>query len=119
MGRTFFLEARLLATGIRSRVVLGTGRSTIARAIGQFFLGGGEDELRNFSEEKKKNNVGIRTYAHSFNSPVQLPLAHGDTAEKVRFNHFFMIQLFLLLALTSPNPNPSQVLTLASSPHYH
>ena len=43
------------------RVVLGTGRLTIARAIGQFFLGGGggvdkvcEDELRKFSEEKKK-----------------------------------------------------------------
>ena len=70
--------------------------------------------LENFQrKKKKKNNVGIRTHAHSSNSPVQLPLAHGGTAEKVCFNHFFMIQLFLLLALTSPNPNPSQVLALA------
>ena len=42
-------------------VVLGTGRLTIARPIGQFFLGGGgggEDELRKFSEgKKKKKNV--------------------------------------------------------------
>ena len=60
------------------RVVLGTGRLTIARAIGNFFFCG-EDELRKFSEEKKKkkkNNVAVRTHAHSFNSPVQLPLAH-------------------------------------------
>ena len=37
-------------------VVLGTGRLTIARAFGQifFFGGGGEDELRKFSEGKKK-----------------------------------------------------------------
>ena len=70
--------------------------------------------LENFQrKKKKKNNIGIRTHAHSSNSPVQLPLAHGGTAEKVCFNHFFMIQLFLLLALTSPNPNPSQVLALA------
>ena len=34
------------------RVVLGTGRLTIAHAIGQIFWGG-EDELRKFSEEKK------------------------------------------------------------------
>ena len=81
-----------------------------------FFFGGGGggNKLRKFSEQKKKqNNVGIRIHAHSFNSPVQLPLAHRDTAEKVCLNHFFMIQLFLLLALTSPNPNPSQVLALA------
>ena len=69
--------------------------------------------LENFQRKKKKNNVEIRTDAHSFNSPVQLPLAHPGTAEKVCLNHFFMIQLFLLLALTSPNPNPSQVLALA------
>ena len=80
-----------------------------------YFLGGGEDELRKFSEEKKKKKeyFGIRTHAHSFNSPVQLPPAHRDTAEETCLNHFFMIQLFLLLALTSPNPNPSQVLALA------
>ena len=37
-----------------------------------------EAELRKFSEkkkEKKKNIVGIRTRAHSFVGPVQLPLA--------------------------------------------
>ena len=43
------------------RVVLGTGRLTIARAIGQFFFwgggGGGEDELRKFSEGKKKKRI--------------------------------------------------------------
>ena len=83
-----------------------------ARYWANFFFGGGEDELRKFSEEKKKkNNVRIRTHAHSFNSPVQLPLAHRHTTEKACLNHFFMIQLFLLLALTSPNP--SQVLALA------
>ena len=57
---------------------------------------------------------GKMNFAHSFNSPVQLPLAHRDTAENVCLNHFFMIQLFILLALTSPNPNPSQVLALTS-----
>ena len=52
--------------------------------------------LENFQrKKKKKNNVEIRTHAHSFNSPVQLPLAHQDTAEEVCLNHFFMIQLFL------------------------
>ena len=100
-----------------SRVVLGTGRLTIARAIGKFFFGGGgggKMNLENFQRKKKKKNiVGIRTHAHSFNSPVQLPLAHRNTAEKVCLNYFFMIQLFLLLALTSPNPNPSQVLALS------
>ena len=71
--------------------------------------------LENFQrkKKKKKNNAGIRTHAHSFYSPVQLPLAHPGSAEEVCLNHFFMIQLFLLLALTSPNPNPSQVLALA------
>ena len=55
-----------------------------------------EDELRKFSEEKKKkkNIFGIRTHAHSFNSPVQLPLAHRDAAEEVCLNHFH-----------SPSPN--------------
>ena len=77
------------------------------------FFGGGKMNLEIFRGKKKKNNVRITTHAHSFNSPVQLPLAHRDTAEKVCLNHFFMIQLFLLLALTSPNPNPSQVLALA------
>ena len=79
------------------------------------FFKGGKMNLENFQrgKKKKKKNVGIRTHAHSFNSPVQLPLAHRDTAEKVCFNHLFMIQLFLLLALTSPNPNSSEVLALA------
>ena len=66
--------------GYLVRVVLGTGRLTVARAIEKIILGGGggEDELRKFSEEKKKKkeNVRIRTHAHSFNSPVKLPLAH-------------------------------------------
>ena len=72
-----------------------------ARYWARFFFGGGggggewEDELRKFSEEKKKNIVGIRTHAHSFHSTVQLPLAQRDTAEDVSLNHFFMIQLFL------------------------
>ena len=79
-----------------------------------FFWGGGKMNLENFQREKKKKNiVGIRTHARSFNSPVQLPLAHRNTAEEVCLNHFFMVQLFLLLALTSSNPNPSQVLVLA------
>ena len=51
--------------------------------------------LENFQRKKKKNIVGIRTHAHSFNSPVQLPLAHRDTAAEVCLNHFFMIQLIL------------------------
>ena len=45
-------------------IVLGTGRLTIARAIGQiFFLDEvREVEVRKFSEEKKKKDiVGIRT----------------------------------------------------------
>ena len=66
-------------------VVLSTGRLTIARAIGQFFLGGGggEDELRKFTERKKKKNIArIRTHAHSFNGPVQLPLAHRYTLKR-------------------------------------
>ena len=38
--------------------MLGTGRLTIARAIGQFFFwGGGGDELRKFSEEKKRKRI--------------------------------------------------------------
>ena len=94
------------------RVVLGTGRLTIARAIGHFFLGGGggggKMNLENFQRKKKKR---ILSRLEPINSPVQLPLAHRDTAEEVGLNHFFMIQLFLLLALTSPNP--SQVLALA------
>ena len=68
------------------RVVLGTGRS-ITRAIGQFFLLDEvwEVELRKSSEKKKeKNIVEIRTHAHSFDGPVQLPLAHRDTAVEFR-----------------------------------
>ena len=83
-----------------------------ARYWAKIFFGGGKMNLENFQRKKKKNIVGIRTHARSFNSPVQLPLAHRNTAEEVCFNHFFMIKLFLLLALTSPNPNPSQVLAL-------
>ena len=55
-----------------------------------------EVELRKFSEEKKKKNiVGIRTHAHSFNGPVQVPLAHRDTAVEFCLNNSFIIQLFL------------------------
>ena len=54
-----------------------------------------EDELRIFSEETIENIIGIRTHTHSFKSPVQLPLAHRDTAEEVCLNHVFMIQLLL------------------------
>ena len=59
------------------RFVLGTGRLTIARAIGQkiFLDEVREIELRKCSEKKKKSIVGIRTYAHFFEGPVQLPLA--------------------------------------------
>ena len=65
----------------------------------EIFLGG-EDELRKFSEEKKRNNVGIRTHAHFFNSPVQLPLAHRDTAEKGLFKpHLYDT------AISSRSPN--------------
>ena len=54
-----------------------------------------EIELRKFSEEKKKNIVGIRTHAHSFNGPVQVPLAYRDTAAEFCLNNSFIIQLFL------------------------
>ena len=79
--------------------MLGTGRLTIARAIGHIFFGGGtrlgKMNLEIFSEEKKKCQ-DVRTHAHSFNSAVPLLLAHGDTAKEVRLNHFFMLQLFLV-----------------------
>ena len=66
------------------RVVLGTCRLTIACAIGKFFLGGGKMNVENFQRKKKLiNNVAIRTHAHSFNSPVQLQLAHLGTTEEV------------------------------------
>ena len=46
---------RCRTSDIHIWVVLGTGRMAIARAIGQIFWGGHwEDELRKFSEEKKK-----------------------------------------------------------------
>ena len=55
-----------------------------------------EVELRKFSVKKKeKNIVGIRTHVHSFNGPVQLPLAHRDKAAELCLNHSFIIQLFL------------------------
>ena len=56
-----------------------------------------EFELRKFSEKKKekKNIVRIRNHAHSFDGPMQLPLAHRDTAAKFCFNHSFIEQLFL------------------------
>ena len=47
------LELQPLVCG---RVVLGTGRLTIARAIEKIILGG-EDELRKFSEETKKKRI--------------------------------------------------------------
>ena len=85
--------------------MLGTGPLTIARAIGRIFfldevwkvelekifretkkknIVGLEPmlipltkvELRKFSEKKKKEYCRIRTNAHSFDEPVQLPLAH-------------------------------------------
>ena len=57
-------------------------------------------ELQKFSENKKKKKkkkeiVGIRTHAHSFDGPVQLPLAHRDNAAEIGLNHSFIIQLFL------------------------
>ena len=56
-----------------------------------------EVEVGKFSVKKKKekNIVGIRTHAHSFNGPVQLPLAHRDTAVKFCLNHSFITLLFL------------------------
>ena len=50
-----------------------------------------------FREKKKKKNiVGIRrTHAHSFDWPVQLPLAQRDTAAEFCLNHSFITQLFL------------------------
>ena len=79
--------------------MLGTGRLTLARAIGLIcFLDEVlEVELRKFSEKKKKkkNNVGIRTHARSIDGPMQLPLAHRDTTAEFCLMHSFIIQLFL------------------------
>ena len=73
----------MLFDDLLQRVVLGTGRLTIARAIGQIF-GGGKMNLENFQRKKKKKNiVGIRTHAHSFNSPVQLPPAHQTPLKRL------------------------------------
>ena len=78
--------------------MLGTGRLTIARAIGRILILGEvwEVEFRKFSEKKNESIVGIRTHAHSFDGPVQLPLAHRDTAAELCINHSFIIQLFLV-----------------------
>ena len=45
--------------------------------------------------KKKKNQiiVGIRTHAHSFDGPVQLPLRYQDTLIELCLNHTFNIQL--------------------------
>ena len=79
--------------------MLGTGRLTIARAIVVVFGRVWEVELGKISvikrRKKRKNIVRIRTRAHSFNGPVQLPLAHRDTAAEFCLNHSFIIQLFL------------------------
>ena len=77
----------------------------------------GKLNLENFQRKKKKKNiVGIRTHAHSFNGPVQIPLAHRDSC-RVSFKqllYYTAISSFSsLLALTSPNPNTSQILALA------
>ena len=66
--------------------MLGTGRLTIARGIGRnfFWTRFGKLNLEIFQRKKKKNIVGIRTHAHSFNRPVQLPLGHQDTAVEFR-----------------------------------
>ena len=77
-------------------VVLGTGRLTIARAIVCFFWTRfGKLNLEKIFRGKKKNIVGIRTHAHSFNGPVQVPLAYRDTAAEFCLNNSFIIQLFL------------------------
>ena len=59
-----------------------------------------EVELRKFSEKERKNIVAIRTHAHSFDGPVQLPLAHRDSASEFRLNQNFIIQLFLAVPVS-------------------
>ena len=66
-----------------------------------------EVELRKFSEKKTKTEYcPIRTHAHSFDDPVQLPLGHQPA--EFCLNYFFIIQL----TLTSPNPNSREFLAL-------
>ena len=77
------------------RVVLGTGRLTIARAIVVFFLDEVWEVELNFQRKKRKNIAGIITHTHSFNGPVQVPLAHRDTDAEFCLNNSFIIQLFL------------------------
>ena len=52
-----------------------------------------ENFQRKKKKKKKKNIVGIRTHAHSFNMPVQLLLAHRDTAAGFCLKNSFIIQL--------------------------
>ena len=52
--------------------------------------------LENFRRKKQHQNiVRIRTHAHSFDGPVQLPLGHRHIAAEFCLNHFFIIQLTL------------------------
>ena len=83
--------------------MLDAGRLTITRAIYQRGDDILEVELDNFQRKKKKNIVGIRTHAHSFDRPVQLPLGHQETTVEFPLNYSFNIQLIVVLQSPSPN----------------
>ena len=97
------LEGKVPASGELQVKCFGKGRARYrprSRGLfGDFFCLDEvwEVELRKFSGKKKrkKNIVGIRTNAHSFDEPVQLPLPHRDTAAEFCLNNSFIIQLFL------------------------
>ena len=86
---------------IANRVVLlVTGRLTIARAIGRVcfwtrFVKLNLENVQRKKQTKKENIVWIRTHGDSFDGPVQLPLAHPDTAAEYCLNHSFIIQQYL------------------------
>ena len=57
----------------------------------------------NFQRKKKKKNiVGIRTHAHSFDGPVQLPLGYQITHVELRLYHTFNKQLNLVYPVSHP-----------------
>ena len=55
----------------------------------------------NFQRKKKKKSfVGIRTHAHSFHGPAQLPLGYQATLTELCFNHTFNIPLILVFTVS-------------------